>query len=216
MCPLIAGLQHRTKEAIGQTCASNRRRHRALVDAPGSVRQRGTADLSRWGRRLAGRHKHGDYCQATSTIARRIAWWLWPLHRLGEQLNLAKYTFGARVSFAAVEIADVLPRRWHALLKEHKVSKPQELAETYTQGPLAMIGGFGELTVQPVRCWPEKERAAATARRVDCVFREPTAQTGGGSTWESPNNDVRKGRRRCALARAVAKPQTNQQPSQSR
>ena len=135
----------------------NVRVHFVLSHAAGSHLCRGEDRLACWGNSIRGRHKKGGYQKAVGAISRRMAIFLYHVHRTGKPFNPELYTFGAVPEVPDIPLAEMGLGRTEAILEKAGYTSSREVIKAFYSG-LGTVKGVGETCLEKVKEWLNSAR----------------------------------------------------------
>lgn len=153
----------------------NARLHHVLKNVAAQLVRRRNEPLGQWGFGIQRRHAKGGWARAINAVSRRLAIFLWHVHRNGATFSFEQYTF-----FLVPDVQDVpveamnLDTRYTRLLKEAGMSTSKEVARAFNTS-LPQREGIGAGCLSRVKEWLDQHRVTPNPDRTD---RSKFAKTG--------------------------------------
>ena len=135
--------------------------HKALLYAATGLMAHNTEELARWGLSIAGRHKQGGFRKARGAVARRISAALWYVHRKCVPWDASKYKWRPDTRVENAPLSSFLSNAAVKVLATHGITTAQELCNSYLEGTLGTIKGFGSQSLMAARRWLDTHRLAS-------------------------------------------------------
>lgn len=109
--------------------------------------------LGAWGRLIKARQKHAGYGRAINAMARRLAIFLWHVHRTGTMFDITKYNYYLAPKVIVVSIQEMeLQPRFTKLLLALGLTTSQEVADAMMSN-LPQQKGIGLTCLNQIKTW---------------------------------------------------------------
>lgn len=131
----------------------NVRLHHVLKMCAAKQIHQSNSVLGAWGRLIKARQKHAGYGRAINAMARRLAIFLWHVHRVGELFDMGKYNYYLAPKVLVVPIEDMdLNDRFTKILLGAGLITSQDVADAMMSN-LPQQKGIGVVCLNEIKKW---------------------------------------------------------------
>lgn len=148
----------------------NKKLNAALIMAAKGLINRRGEELGKWGYMMSRSKKHGGYKKAAGSVARRMVWSLWAMHRDVQPYSVERFNYWRVKEVPEVPVREMELGRYAAVLEALGLRTSKDVAAAY-QADLATRKGVGPKCLEAVRLWIESHKQSKHAQGQDyfCV-----------------------------------------------
>lgn len=155
--------------------AGNKILNMALLQAAKALINSRKEELGQWGYAMSKSKRQGGYKKAAGSVARRIGWALWAMHRNCEAYDKERCNYWRTQPVPDVPIAEMGLGRYAAVLESHGLRTSKDVAAAF-QLDLASKKGVGQKCLEVVSQWLKRNQASSSGAKSRVVLDVKSAR----------------------------------------